>query len=192
MLWQSTNEGSSAVGKPRNPVGRLLLDHIDSLWSRNNSLIEAQAYLVPLVKEAMEKARAEKLPELDAKAITADRLNQIQTEANGQNGKSPLHMAMSLADGESKPVNNGSGDEFQDESSNQLDKHRYTSRLYEIGAQTGVIPTFQKIQVSTFPSAWKSRLCFGEHVEEATAGSIKVARHEASYRLCTRIGIKVD
>lgn len=155
-------------------------------------MIDVQAYLEPLIKEAIEQARSEKIPELDAKAITPARLNQIQTVSAGQHEDIPPRVTMPSTDDESTSVNNASGSDTQAESGSQPDKHRYTSRLFQIAGENGIMPIFKNTQISTFPCAWKCRLYFGDHFEEAIAGSTKVARHEASYRLCTRIGINID
>ena len=174
------------------PVGRRLLDYIDILWSEDNNFFDVQAYLEPLIKEAVEKARSEKVPELDAKPITHDRLNQVQTRSAIQHGDVPHQAMMSLISGESRPVDDAPGGGIPSEFSNQPEKHRYTSRLHEVGAQNSVKPTYKYTQVSDFPSSWKCQLRFGDSVEEATAGSTKSARHEASYQLCTRLGINIE
>lgn len=68
--------------------------------------------------------------------------------------------------------------------------HRYTSRLYEYGAQAGMEPQYSKVQISSYPSRWRCCVQFVGLNAEAEGRSYKEARHNASAKMYRLLKLK--
>ena len=72
------------------------------------------------------------------------------------------------------------------------DKSRYTSRLMEYGQERHVLPTYEYSTISQTPSNFQCRCRFQGINTSATASSKKLAKHQASFNACKKLGIGPD
>jgi hypothetical protein len=167
------------------------LEYVSTKWSESTTFLEVETFLKPLVKGAVEKARAEKIPELEGKIITANQLNHAQNASFGQNSSSASGESFQLFHTNSNSSNDSQEPTMPLGPGNPVEKHRYTTWLYETGVAEGVKPEFDYTQLSSNPMRWHCRASFRGCIEEAFGNSTKAARHEASSRICARLGAVV-
>jgi hypothetical protein len=142
----------------------------------------------PLISESIEQAMKEKISELEAKSIAQENKPKETIQAASQGDEDDDKA------GNTPPLSFGGmakDTTFMQPSDSQIETHRYTSLLFEYGSRQGIVPTYSKTQISSYPMCWMCEAQFGDHSAKATAGSFKEARHQASYLIYSQLGLSI-
>lgn len=146
--------------------------------------------------------RNEKIPELSGNPVnhsTGESRASTPTtsEGNGEasSSSSPRHQTSAsnsfTAEGPPDPVSSLQPPSGIDLAPDAPPTHKYTSALKEHADIYGAVVTYDKNQLSVYPSSWHCVAKFGDFNGEGTGSSYQKAKHNASKQICYKIGLQV-
>jgi hypothetical protein len=180
-------------------AGARLLEYIEFAWKDEQTLHTLCAELTSLVSQSIERARKEKIPELEAKELpriqgslcrSEDPISIVVVPLSTGHEATVSHEMIesdSTHSSASSSIVSGNADPTRRTRSN-LEPHRYTSLLWEHAAKIGSVPRFKKEQLSLFPSRWTYTVTFAGLSENGEGRNAKMAMHEA----CRQLYYKLD
>ena len=192
--WLETKSSTCGERSSQEVIGNRLFDHIAVRWSREKSPKGVFDEIRPLIGLSIERARQEKIPELEAmplRQMPASRTASIEFNRMPGNVPGLVHRSSTTSVEDSASSGSPQNSTSSLPSKNQVEMHWYTSRLYEHGSTVGMAPEYTKTPVSSYPSVWKCSAAFGIHVAEALGRTYKEAQHQTSYVICSRLNLAV-